>query len=48
MVKNYKVVTRYQLLDLKEGPKGEIEDFQLNINEYIAKYDMGIYLLIKI
>ncbi|GIW65403.1 MAG: hypothetical protein KatS3mg093_382 [Candidatus Parcubacteria bacterium] len=47
LVKKYKVAPKYQLLNLVEGPNGEIEDFNPNINEYIAKYDMGIYLMDK-
>lgn len=47
ILKKYKICPRYQLLDLREGPNGEIEDFNPNINEYIAKYDMGIYLMDK-
>ncbi|MGB9707498.1 MAG: sulfatase-like hydrolase/transferase, partial [Microgenomates group bacterium] len=47
LLKQYKIVPRYQLLNLVEAPNGEIEDFNPNINEYIAKYDMGIYLMDK-
>lgn len=39
------VMPKYQLLNLIQGPDGEIEDFEKNVNEYIARYDMGIYLL---
>lgn len=47
LLKKETVMPKYQLLDLIEGPDGEIEDFEKNINEYIAKYDMGIYSLDK-
>jgi arylsulfatase A-like enzyme len=44
LLKKEKVAPRYQLLNLIEGPSGEIEDFERNVAGYIAKYDMGIYL----
>lgn len=47
ILKKYKICPRYQLLNLIEGQNGEIEDFNPNVNEYIAKYDMGIYLMDK-
>ncbi|WP_457640688.1 sulfatase-like hydrolase/transferase [Persephonella sp.] len=42
-----KIVPEYQLLNVVRGPNGEIEDFERNVREYIAKYDMGIHLLDK-
>lgn len=47
ILKKYKVCPRYQLLNLIEGPNGEIEDFNPWVRDYIAKYDMGIYLMDK-
>ena len=44
ILKKYKIAPKYQLLNLIEGINGEIEDFNSNVAEYIAKYDMGIYL----
>lgn len=38
----YAVAPRYQLLNTLKGPNGEIEDYETNVNKYIAKYDMGI------
>jgi hypothetical protein len=46
MIKKYKIMPKYQALNLIEN-NGVIEDFNPNVNEYIAKYDMGIYLMDK-
>jgi hypothetical protein len=46
MVEKYKIMPKYQALNLIET-NGIIEDFNPNINKYIAKYDMGIYLMDK-
>jgi hypothetical protein len=47
LLKKFKIIPRYQLLNLIEGSNKEICDYNSNINEYIAKYDMGIYLMDK-
>lgn len=47
MLKKEKVIPSYQLLEVIKSPDGAIEDFLRDVNEYIAKYDMGIYLLDK-
>lgn len=46
MIKKYKIMPKYQALNLIERD-GLIEDFNPYIRDYIAKYDMGIYLIDK-